>query len=892
MEQAHPVAIGKYEILSVIGRGGMGVVYRAQDRLMGRQVAIKTVTEVLSSDAGMLKRFYGEAEKMGMLKHPNIITVYDLGEQDGFPYIVMEYVEGDPLDRIIQSDKPVSLIFKLRIIEQVCAALGYAHQNDVIHRDVKPANVIVRPDGVAKLLDFGIARQENRNVERGLTEPGGVIGTVPYMAPERLRGAPLDGRSDVFATGVLLFQFLTGRLPFTGTEYVLVNQLLNEKHPPLSEFLQDYPEPLDGILDRSLAKDPADRYQTADEMAADLYSVIDGLKQNYSAHLMLQAETLGAAADYVGARDSLAQLLKLDGKNIQARKMLAELNLRLTRQACAEQAKDKCRQAEDALLDKNFDQAVRLLEEAVKLVPEDAAVTTQLEAARAKKQTNDQILGYLRQADAAKRSGDYTGARAIVEKAIQLDTGNSRLRAAYNSLIRQSEEAAQQARIKAMVDAAKNALNQRDYAGVLAIVKQAEQLDPSSVELQDLTRVANEGIFQEQRRKLFAEIEEQLAASITHEETERVAAQIREALEKTPSDPTLLRYQAQIDRRLREHETKRLVEDTVKHCRAILEAAPLEALEAVRKALRDVPGDDRLTALEATIQDRIARLSAEETRNAILLRARDALNQRRFADAVRVLEQCQGPIRTPEIDQLLEYARQESRQEDQRQLVARAYADAQTLLREEKYPEVVALLTPVLQAENEPRLRNILEQAQRILDQRHAEHCSALAAVKPFADAGCHEQVVAAAEALPGGRNAHPEIHALQSTAQKTWMLEWTRLEALGHAYATLVSADSDSIALVANDPTSSPLLGEMFRMFSARRTTIVDQILAAQVERVQAARAAGTIIDPAAELAPGRKLLPFASDEAGAAWSHLADQSSGGRKVDGFLARLGRKRA
>jgi eukaryotic-like serine/threonine-protein kinase len=892
MEQAHPIAIGKYEILSVIGRGGMGVVYRAQDRLMGRQVAIKTVTEVLSSDAGMLKRFYGEAEKMGMLKHPNIITVYDLGEQDGFPYIVMEYVEGDPLDRMILSDKPVSLIFKLRIIEQVCSALGYAHQNDVVHRDVKPANVIVRPDGVAKLLDFGIARQENRTVDRGLTEPGGVIGTVPYMAPERLRGAPLDGRSDIFATGVLLFQFLTGRLPFTGTEYILVNQLLNEKHPPLSEFLQDYPEALDGILERSLAKDPGERYQTADEMAADLYSVTDALKQDYSAHLMLQAETLSAAADYVGARDSLTQLLKLDGKNIQARKMLAELNLRLTRQACAEQAKDKCRQADDALRDKNFDQAVRLLEEAVKLVPDDAAITTQLEDARAKKQTNDQILGYLRQADLAKRSGDYTGARAIVEKAIQLDTSNSRLRAAYNSLIRQAEEAAQQSKVKTMVDAAKNALHQRDFVGVLALVKQVELLDSSNIELQDLTSAAREGIFREQRRKLFEEIEEQLAASITQEETERVALQIREALEQTPSDPTLLRYQAQIDRRLREHEIKRLVDETVRHCRGILQAAPLEALETVRKALLEVPGDERLTALEAAIQDRIARLSAEETRNAILLQARDALNQRRFADAVRVLEQCQGAIRTAEIDQLLEYARQEARQDAQRQLVAGSYAEAQMLLRDERYPEVVALLTPVLQTEDDPRLRSLLDQAQRILDQRYAEQSSALAAVKPFADAGCHEQVVAAVATLPADRKASPEIQALQSAAQKAWMLEWTHLEALGHAYATLASADSDSIALVASDPTSSPLLGEMFRMFSARRTTVVDQILTAQVERVQAARLAGTVIDLAAELAPGKKLLPFASDEAGAAWSQLADQSSGGRKVDKFLARLGRRRA
>jgi len=892
MEPTHPTAIGKYEILSVIGRGGMGVVYRAQDRLMGRHVAIKTVTEGLSSDSGMLQRFYGEAEKMGMLKHPNIITVYDLGEQDGFPYIVMEYVEGDPLDRIIQSDKPVSLIFKLRILEQVCAALGYAHQNDVIHRDVKPANVIVRPDGVAKLLDFGIAREENRPVDRGLTEPGGVVGTVPYMAPERLRGAPLDGRSDIFAAGVLLFQFLTGRLPFTGTEYVLVNQLLNEKHPPLGEFLQEYPEALDAILDRSLAKDPADRYQTADEMAADLYSVVENLKQDYSAHLLLQAERLSSEADYIGARDSLSQLLKLDGKHFQARKMLSELNLRLTRQACVEQAQQKCRQAEDALRDRSFDQAVQLLEEAVKLAPDDAAIATQLEAARARKQTNDQILGYLRQAEVAKRSGDYIGARAVVEKAIQLDTGNSRLRAAYNALVRQAEEAAQQAKVKTLVEAAKTALQQRDYPGVLALVKEAEALDSSNLDLQDLAGAAQEGIFQEQRRKLFEEIEEQLAASTTPDETERVAARIRGALDKTPSDPTLLRFQSQIDRRLREQEARRLVEETVRQCRAILEAAPLEALETVRKALVEVPGDPRLVALETAIRERIARLSAEETRNAILLRARDALSQRQFADAVRALEQCQGPIRTAEIDQLLEYAREEARQEAQRQLADRSYAEAQTLCGEEKYPEVVALLAPVLQQADDPRLRNLFDQAQRILDQRRAEQAAALATVRPFADAGAHEQLAAAVESLPGGPKASPEIQALQGAAQRAWQQEWTRFEALGRAYVTLGAADPDGISLAAHDPTDSPLLGEMFRLFSVRRTAVVDRLLAAQVERVQSARAAGADIDATAVLAPGRKLLPFASDAAGSAWSHLADQSSGGRKMDKFLARLGRRRA
>src|SRR4030095_11135747 len=168
----------------------MGLVSRAFDKFLGREVAIKTLTEGFVGDAEMLERFYREAAKTGMLKHANIVTVYDLGEQGGFPYIVMEYVAGDGLDRIIQSNRKIPLASKLRIVEQVCTALAYAHRNDVVHRDVKPANVIVQTDGLVKLLDFGIARQEKH--DRGLTRTGSVIGTVHYMAPERLRNQAFD----------------------------------------------------------------------------------------------------------------------------------------------------------------------------------------------------------------------------------------------------------------------------------------------------------------------------------------------------------------------------------------------------------------------------------------------------------------------------------------------------------------------------------------------------------------------------------------------------------------------------------------------------------------------------------------------------------------------------
>ena len=153
----------------------------------------------------------------------------------------MEHVTGDPLDRIITSGKQLPLIDKLSIIEQVCAALGYAHQRGVVHRDIKPANVIVQPDGHAKIVDFGIARVQSSNAETGLTRTGNVIGTIHYIAPERLKGLPFDGRSDIFSTGVMLYLFLAGQLPFAGEDITVLQKLVNEPHPPLKTYIADYP---------------------------------------------------------------------------------------------------------------------------------------------------------------------------------------------------------------------------------------------------------------------------------------------------------------------------------------------------------------------------------------------------------------------------------------------------------------------------------------------------------------------------------------------------------------------------------------------------------------------------------------------------------------------------
>jgi serine/threonine protein kinase len=187
---AKPARIGKYDVTGVIGRGGMGIVYRATDPRIGRPVAIKVLTGLFSEDSELLERFYREAKSTGSLQHQNIVTVYELGDQDGFPYLVMEYLEGESLDSIIASRRPLSIAEKLGIIIRVCDGLSFAHARGIIHRDIKPANIVVLKSGAVKIVDFGIAQVGGNR----LTRTGQIVGSIYYMSPEQLNDSGLASR--------------------------------------------------------------------------------------------------------------------------------------------------------------------------------------------------------------------------------------------------------------------------------------------------------------------------------------------------------------------------------------------------------------------------------------------------------------------------------------------------------------------------------------------------------------------------------------------------------------------------------------------------------------------------------------------------------------------------
>jgi len=280
-QQQGPVIFnGRYELHRRLGRGGMAEVYLARDQMLDRAVAVKVLFPALATDPGFVERFRREAQSAAGLNHPNIVGVYDWGEANGTYFIVMEYVEGESLAEMIQSQGRVDPDRAAEIASDIAAALGFAHRNGgVIHRDVKPGNVLITPDGAVKVADFGIARAISDSSDQNLTKTGSVMGTATYFSPEQARGAGVDPRSDVYSLGCVIYEMVTGRPPFQGDNAVAI-AYKHVQEAPVSPRLIDpaIPDTLEAITLKCLAKNPANRYPSAQDLRADLTRYLQGAR--------------------------------------------------------------------------------------------------------------------------------------------------------------------------------------------------------------------------------------------------------------------------------------------------------------------------------------------------------------------------------------------------------------------------------------------------------------------------------------------------------------------------------------------------------------------------------------------------------------------------------------
>ena len=273
-----PKTLGRYQIQGVLGKGAMGLVYDGLDPGLNRRVAIKTIlVKQLDEETARLysKRFEREVRAVARLNHRNIVQVYDFGAEGDMAYIVMEYIQGKELKDYFDASERFDVLTAFRLMTELLDALDFAHEAGIIHRDVKPANIMVDAEGHAKLTDFGVARVVDPDGQHEATQTGAMVGTPAYMSPEQIQGQTIDHRTDIFSAGIIFYQFLTGQKPFEGSQWALAKKIVQDEPAKPSSIVKVPPE-IDRVVARALAKEPDHRYQTARSFAEALKRILEG----------------------------------------------------------------------------------------------------------------------------------------------------------------------------------------------------------------------------------------------------------------------------------------------------------------------------------------------------------------------------------------------------------------------------------------------------------------------------------------------------------------------------------------------------------------------------------------------------------------------------------------
>ncbi|HEV3196358.1 MAG TPA: protein kinase [Bryobacteraceae bacterium] len=473
--------IGKYEITGELGAGGFGKVYKALDPTVGREVAIKVLN--VHDDPVMVKRFRAEATTSASLQHKNIVTVHEFGEDRGQQYLVMEYLDGRNLQCLIRERTPVPMLDKLRIMSQVSQGLEHAHSHGVVHRDVKPANIMWLSDGSVKVMDFGIARMMHDAGTR-LTKAGSMIGTVQYMAPEQFTSsASADARCDIWAYGVVLHEFLTGTNPFDLPNALEVMLLVTrEETPALS--LPGTPAGLTPLVKRLLSKSREHRYPSMEEVRLDLEQVILEVKQGEVASLERNAATLIQQDCLAEALSVVRQILDLDHSNEKARKWRKELGDRVRTESRQVRVQELMGQAETQVLARDYGAAADRLEEALRLDLNNSSVRARLEEIRSERERVQRSASLMAEARLELQHEALTSAFEHASQAAEADPRSQEAAALLDRVRNRLARRELEIRRRGALSKARGLILVQDYAGAAKILQDWAQQHPDDPEIE------------------------------------------------------------------------------------------------------------------------------------------------------------------------------------------------------------------------------------------------------------------------------------------------------------------------------------------------------------------------------------------------------------------------
>jgi serine/threonine-protein kinase len=740
--------IGRYEIQAELGRGGFGRVFRAFDPTVGRQVAIKTLTAAGEPD--LITRFRNEAAAAGRLKHPNIVIIYDFGEQDGEPYLVMELVEGDDLERVIGGKRSVSLLQKLDIMMQGAAGLHHAHLNGIVHRDVKPANIMLLRDGGVKIMDFGIALLTQATAAR-LTPDGSMLGTFPYMSPEQFYGSPSDALTDIFAYGVTCYKLLTGAHPFHAPEMAgLMGNIMHKAPEPIRALNPGCPEALEEAIFKMLSKDRDSRYQSLDDLQFDLKPIAIDLQKERLGELVAEAKSMIVAGQLETAQTAVRQALEIEPGYRPARELREAVQRQLRERTVRPKIAALVNSGREQLQARQFDQAIQMFESALRMEKSNPEIHALVDQARAAWEQAQRAERLVRDARQALDRGDLTAAHRIAASAIDADPKNPQAAEIAEKVRERMESRERERHVQDSLAQVRRLRLVQNFDGAIEILQFLRKQYPESAEAaQLLERVESEQKAHQRKLRLeagTAQVKELLRSQL-FDQALALLARLQGEFQDAPELNELTAYATEEVRSRREAEG---IARAVADARSLMEKSQFEAAirglnaavaqypnagalrELIQTAASEQAEHSRRTALEEAIKQTSALIGKERFGEALeriaafvrafgnavaldpvrksaeegLERQRRVANVRKLVvDAQSLLDSGRPGTATevlqegtklfpgdPDIDRMLGLARDKLREKQESEAISKIVADAESRARGLQFDDALAVL--------------------------------------------------------------------------------------------------------------------------------------------------------------------------------------------------------
>ena len=708
--------LGKYELIEEVGRGAMGEVYKARDPLIGRPVALKTITSSLIGDAELLERFYREARSAGALEHPNIVTIYELGKEGDIPFIAMEFLEGVSLEKIIDRNVPLSLLEKVGYVVPVCRALDYAHRKGVVHRDIKPGNIMLTNDGKIKVVDFGIARLGNASH----TQTNMFMGTLSYMSPQQIYGERADARSDIWALGVTLYELLCHRRPFDGDNHAtLMFNIAEEKNKPpsLYEFVPECPPALEALVGKMLEKDIRRRFQTMEEVLYEMEPLWENLQQQSVSGLVAESESLVRAQEFSRARDLLRKALQFDSRHGRAKTLLEQVTSELRLIQIRAQVSNILERAQKLQQEGRYPEAQSEAESALKLDPACTQARDLLAEAERLAERKRLIQEGLKSTRQRMAEGALTMAAQEIRKVLDLDADNTQGRTLQKQIEDHLHRREEQKRIVEVLQRARKCWADQRFDDCIALLADAQNEFPADPEISKLLETARLDRLEHEKQKGLAETRSLLTAQRADDALARVQALTKQY----PSDPAVQKLHELVLHERQELQQHRKLESEMAALHSLVDSGTFtEVLSRGEKLLKEFPRDSELAGLVSFARGELAQLDQKRKIEETLHGVAKKLEAEQFKGAVSAAEKALTRFPgDPALTAALEQARAKLKEKEDRELLQHRIGEIRARINKGQHTDAVDLARQTMATLGpDPQTTQLLRVAEMELAQK------------------------------------------------------------------------------------------------------------------------------------------------------------------------------